>query len=465
MKLKTTFHTNMTRVLGLAAALALTGCGPLLEAPKAPKDFDLLLVFPASQVRADAPLPAAAAALIEPFPGAHKEPPWSPWPHFELVTSDAIVTARWSGADPFTDNDRGIGRILDGPERAARFEKQFAGKPLRELLTAVDASDQPTGEQSIAKSESTVEPESPATLALALAQREPGLLVLMLAPDGSSPAAKSEIPGMSVEMVCHSPDELRTKLAAALASRGPKTGKARATVLVWQHVPMASSLLTKNNPPASKAQTSKPTHPGELTLEPPSLPASPPLPFPAATPETSPVTPPAGTAEPTPKDQPVTVTHNTYYILPSDPPSTVSEAIKKDWGRLIKNAKPIEGCEFRFKFNKADLLEDHLAATKQYARDIATKHPGKKIIVAGYSDDVGSIKSRQEAAEKRAELVARHLRANGIEPLVVGFGEAPPDRGGPTVDRADREKWRVAIVYVVDEPAETTQSTAQTTTP
>ncbi|MBP7949393.1 MAG: OmpA family protein [Verrucomicrobiales bacterium] len=444
-----TMKLTFQNLLSLCALLALGGCVP---EEKPAMDIEMKMVLPAEQIQSEAPLPSSVQGLIEPLAASGSGGNlWSPWPVIEVIGPDGTVLGTWKAEDPITEADRIYGRTPSAEERMALFLKQFAEKPAGELFPGVKLGK--TVEIPGAATPVTLPPppgsesELLAKMVATLAKQDAALKVF--APNGSAASSsKTAVPCSATAEAIHK------SISADLPAPSKEAGKPRVSVLVW---------LGKPEPEAAPVVETKPEVKPENKAVVPEIPPTPQTEQKAtANPE-----PPKTSATPD-SAAPINVTNNTnttYYILPTDPPAGVAESVQKEWPRLVKDAKPIAGAEFRFAFSSNDLDRENLAAARQYAEQIAKTCPDQEIIVGGYSDDIGTLEQCREIAMRRAEAVAEQLRARGLKPVVAGFSQAPPDRNGPLTDPADRDKRRVVIIYTAEKRPVPVPAASPPTTP
>lgn len=101
-----------------------------------------------------------------------------------------------------------------------------------------------------------------------------------------------------------------------------------------------------------------------------------------------------------------------------------------------------------FAFGKAD-LQPQVREKLAKISGIVMTHPGLKLEVEGYTDNVGSDESNQRLSERRAESARNYLISQGVRPDMIvsrGFGEASPIASNDT--EAGRSKNRRVEIVV-----------------
>jgi outer membrane protein OmpA-like peptidoglycan-associated protein len=84
--------------------------------------------------------------------------------------------------------------------------------------------------------------------------------------------------------------------------------------------------------------------------------------------------------------------------------------------------------DIRFAFDSAEVLPDYAAALDVQAR-LLTSQPGATITIAAFTDAIGSDTYNHELSLQRAQAVADHLIARGVDPhqiVIQALGEADP---------------------------------------
>ncbi len=82
-----------------------------------------------------------------------------------------------------------------------------------------------------------------------------------------------------------------------------------------------------------------------------------------------------------------------------------------------------------FDFDKSDLKPDVDAVLKEVKASVIDPHPAAKIVIAGYTDDVGADAYNIALSGRRAQSVAAWLRRAGLPGArlsIVGYGRAQP---------------------------------------
>lgn len=100
-----------------------------------------------------------------------------------------------------------------------------------------------------------------------------------------------------------------------------------------------------------------------------------------------------------------------------------------------------------FAFGKYDLQPNAREALAKFS-GIVLGHPGLKIQVEGYTDNVGSDTFNQTLSENRANSVRAYLIAQGIDPTLVtavGYGKSNPVAGNDTASGRQQNR-RVELI-------------------
>lgn len=105
-----------------------------------------------------------------------------------------------------------------------------------------------------------------------------------------------------------------------------------------------------------------------------------------------------------------------------------------------------------FDTGKADLKPAAVDSVNQIS-DIIKKYPEDKLLVIGYTDDIGPADANQRLSEQRAQavrlaMIARGIPASSIEP--VGMGEANPAAPNTTEEGRAKNR-RVELQITIDE--------------
>lgn len=105
-----------------------------------------------------------------------------------------------------------------------------------------------------------------------------------------------------------------------------------------------------------------------------------------------------------------------------------------------------------FDSGKADLKPSAVDSVNQIS-DIIKKYPEDKLLVIGYTDDIGPADANQRLSEQRAQavrlaMIARGIPAASIEP--VGMGEANPAAPNTTEEGRAKNR-RVELQISIDE--------------
>jgi outer membrane protein OmpA-like peptidoglycan-associated protein len=105
-----------------------------------------------------------------------------------------------------------------------------------------------------------------------------------------------------------------------------------------------------------------------------------------------------------------------------------------------------------FDSGKADLKPAAIDSVNQIS-DIIKKYPEDKVLVIGYTDDVGPSDVNQRLSEQRAQavrlaMIARGIPSASIEP--VGMGEAGPTAPNTTAEGRAKNR-RVELQITIDE--------------
>jgi phosphate transport system substrate-binding protein len=137
----------------------------------------------------------------------------------------------------------------------------------------------------------------------------------------------------------------------------------------------------------------------------------------------------------------------TQAAIPKPDEAVVATNLPPDYARMIQDA---ERLPFNFRFNTGSYDLD----TKAY-RDLGRlvqfmgdrSYQGRRIILLGFTDSVGSAESNLRLSRDRAHAVERELVGEGIKPAVVeGFGKELPVAGNDTEE--GRQKNRRVEVWL-----------------
>jgi len=104
-----------------------------------------------------------------------------------------------------------------------------------------------------------------------------------------------------------------------------------------------------------------------------------------------------------------------------------------------------------FAFDSAALRDDARAELDEAAGVLAPRDGIVLIEVAGHTDSIGTDEYNQRLSERRAQAVADHLAARGVDRdrmRVVGFGESQPKV--PNTTPANRQQNRRVVISTID---------------
>lgn len=125
--------------------------------------------------------------------------------------------------------------------------------------------------------------------------------------------------------------------------------------------------------------------------------------------------------------------------MPNDPPEYTS---------LINSAKKIT-TEFRFETGSQHLDSRGVADILRLVNYMTTaENKGKKVVLVGFTDNVGDNRKNLELSKQRANVVSQVLDASGITvKTIMGFGSARPVRSNLTEeDRANNRRVEVWLI-------------------
>jgi outer membrane protein OmpA-like peptidoglycan-associated protein len=120
---------------------------------------------------------------------------------------------------------------------------------------------------------------------------------------------------------------------------------------------------------------------------------------------------------------------------------------KDGWTRTGSPAIALE-TTFLFDINGSDLKPDAQPVLETIARMLGVLHPGANLLVAGYTDDLGTDAHNRQLSTRRARAVAEWFEAHGFDRsriTVKGFGEKDP-RYPNVNDEARAQNRRIEIV-------------------
>lgn len=90
------------------------------------------------------------------------------------------------------------------------------------------------------------------------------------------------------------------------------------------------------------------------------------------------------------------------------------EKIKQDFGEAMAARPPLpEAILLHFLSNSAKLTKESTELLPKLVESLASR-PAVEVVITGYTDTVGSVKANQVLGLKRANMVANHLKAQGI---------------------------------------------------
>lgn len=114
------------------------------------------------------------------------------------------------------------------------------------------------------------------------------------------------------------------------------------------------------------------------------------------------------------------ITQNINAVKPSTRPG-----MPKDYLALTKNSERLS-VTFHFKFDSTELDNKGKRDLTRLIKYME-KHPSKRIMLFGFSDNIGSADANLQLSQVRAHIVENHLLPFGLSPIVVkGFGEVLP---------------------------------------
>ena len=103
-----------------------------------------------------------------------------------------------------------------------------------------------------------------------------------------------------------------------------------------------------------------------------------------------------------------------------------------------------------FEFNRADIKPTAQSSLIKLA-DFLNKHPERRVLIEGYTDNIGSASYNEDLSRRRAEAVASALAALGVAPgrvSAVGFGKDNPIAANTT--DTNRALNRRVEVYIAE---------------
>ena len=129
------------------------------------------------------------------------------------------------------------------------------------------------------------------------------------------------------------------------------------------------------------------------------------------------------------------------------PSPLVSEDSATEMEHFSDTAFETVSIDVEFAFGRADILEN---STEILDRTIARLKvsEARKVIVAGYTDSIGSVSANYRLSMQRAESVKEYMLKMGVDPSlisVVGYGESWPVASNDTA--AGRQKNRRVMIY------------------
>jgi outer membrane protein OmpA-like peptidoglycan-associated protein len=119
------------------------------------------------------------------------------------------------------------------------------------------------------------------------------------------------------------------------------------------------------------------------------------------------------------------------------------------WERIGKPTMALDNT-LLFDADKFGLKPEAASMLEVIKRQLETQHPNTRLLVAGYTDNVGSDAHNLQLSTRRAQSVATWLGENGITKSLLsvkGFGKANP-RYPNTNDEARAHNRRVEIVIL-----------------
>lgn len=103
-----------------------------------------------------------------------------------------------------------------------------------------------------------------------------------------------------------------------------------------------------------------------------------------------------------------------------------------------------------FEFNRAEVKPTAAASLHKLA-DFLQQYPGRRVLIEGHTDNVGSDAYNENLSRRRAEAVARQLEAMGVQAprvTVIGYGKSYPVADNST--DTNRALNRRVEVYLSD---------------
>ena len=132
--------------------------------------------------------------------------------------------------------------------------------------------------------------------------------------------------------------------------------------------------------------------------------------------------------------------------IPEIRPSTIDELLE---GREIKKGKTFVLHHIYFEFDEARLKESSNEELDQLY-NLMQNHPSMRIMIKGYTDNVGSDAYNEELSERRAKAVAYYLTGKGISPERIewkGMGNTEPVADNNT-EEGRQQNRRVEFVIL-----------------
>ncbi len=126
------------------------------------------------------------------------------------------------------------------------------------------------------------------------------------------------------------------------------------------------------------------------------------------------------------------------------PPADASSAQKEDAAAL---ARMLTGPIAYFDFDRADLTAEDQQKLMVLAKELKD-HPTAHIVIAGNTDEVGTVEYNLHLGQRRAEVARAYLAALGISPQrmdTVSYGEdRPADPGHDAAAHAKNRRDEVS---------------------
>jgi len=155
----------------------------------------------------------------------------------------------------------------------------------------------------------------------------------------------------------------------------------------------------------------------------------------------------AGYVNPQWGDVTLTIINNDHFTLRHDCPSRCACGTTDTWQRVGKPTLALDNA-ILFDFDKSQLRSNAGPILDKVVAWLVQRHPASHLLIAGYTDNIGSAAHNLQLSKQRAEKVAAALAAKGIAKSRLatrGFGATNP-RYPNTNDDARARNRRVEIV-------------------